>query len=70
MLGVAGCLWVIVTGMAGYVFAQEVVGRRLFADQLVIPEPFVEDELSFPSILHIRQTQTESASGGLVTEAA
>jgi hypothetical protein len=68
MLGVAGCLWVIVTGMAGGVFAQEVVGRRLFADQLVIPEPFIEDELSFPSILHIRQTQTESASGGLVTD--
>jgi hypothetical protein len=68
MLGVAGCLWVIVTGMAGGVFAQEVVGRRLFADQLVIPEPFVEDELSFPSILHIRHAQTEGASEALVTD--
>ncbi|PYN59625.1 MAG: hypothetical protein DMD90_28635 [Candidatus Rokuibacteriota bacterium] len=33
--------------------AEEVVGRRQFSDQLVIPEPFVEDELAFPSILHI-----------------
>src|SRR2546428_2240101 len=33
--------------------AEEVVGRRQFFDQLVIPEPFVEDELAFPSILNI-----------------
>src|SRR5207245_9299412 len=33
--------------------AEEVVGRRQFSDQLVIPKPFVEDELAFPSILHI-----------------
>jgi hypothetical protein len=34
---------------------QEVVGRRVFSDQLVISEPFVEDELSLPSIFHIRR---------------
>jgi hypothetical protein len=68
MLGVAGCLWLVVTGMVGYVVAQEVVGRRLFADQLVIPEPFIEDELSFPSILHLRQPQTGGASRALLTD--
>ena len=35
--------------------AQEVVGKRLFSDTLVISEPFVEDELSLPSLLHIRR---------------
>jgi hypothetical protein len=34
---------------------EEVVGRRVFSDQLVISEPFVEDELSLPSIFHIRR---------------
>src|ERR1043166_836116 len=33
--------------------AQEVVGKRQFSDQLVISEPFVEDELSLPTFLHI-----------------
>jgi hypothetical protein len=34
--------------------SQETAGRRVFPDQLVLSEPFVEDELSFPSLLHIR----------------
>ncbi|MBI3635041.1 MAG: hypothetical protein HY216_02325 [Candidatus Rokubacteria bacterium] len=34
--------------------AQELVGKRVFVDQLVVSEPFVEDELSFPSIRHTR----------------
>src|SRR3989442_6640740 len=33
--------------------AEEVVGRRQFSDQLVIPQPFGEDELALPSILNI-----------------
>ena len=33
--------------------AQEVVGKRQFSDQLVIAEPFVEDELEFPVFSHI-----------------
>jgi len=36
------------------------VGRRFFSDTLVIPEPFVEDELSFPSVLHIRRPGTDT----------
>src|SRR5690349_1919412 len=48
----------VVTTMPEVVGAQEAVGRRLFADQLVISEPFVEDELTMPSIVHIRRPAT------------
>ena len=48
--------------------AQDVIGRRLFSDQLVIPESFVEDELSLPSILHIRQSATGGEAGALTTQ--
>src|SRR5712664_3327923 len=34
--------------------SQETAGRRVFPDQLVLSEPFVEDELALPSVLHIR----------------
>jgi hypothetical protein len=50
------------------VSAQELVGRRFFSDNLVISEPFVEDELSFPSILHIRRPGTAREPGTLVTQ--
>jgi hypothetical protein len=33
----------------------EATGRRVFSDQLDVSEPFVEDELSLPSILHLRR---------------
>jgi hypothetical protein len=48
--------------------AQDIVGRRLFSDQLVISESFVEDELSLPSILHIRRPATDGEAGALVTQ--
>jgi len=35
--------------------AEDTVGRRRFTDQLVVSEPFVEDELSLPSFLRIRR---------------
>ena len=47
---------------------QEGVGRRLFPDQLVISEPFVEDELSLPSILHLRRPATGGESQVLATQ--
>lgn len=50
--------------------AQEVIGKRFFSDTLVISEPFVEDELSLPSILHIRRPATDSAPRTLVTNMA
>jgi hypothetical protein len=55
MRTVIGCLLFMSLTTAGPpAMAQEVVGRRLFSDQLVLSEPFVEDELSFPSVLHVR----------------
>jgi hypothetical protein len=44
LLGVALCALAGEAG--GPAWGQEVVGRRMFSDQLVVPEPFVEDELS------------------------
>ncbi len=46
-------LAVLLAGVPMPLAAQEVVGKRQFADQLVISEPFVEDELSLPTFLHI-----------------
>jgi hypothetical protein len=51
----AGSLVVLLITGASLASAQEVVGRRVFSDQIVISEPFVEDELSLPSLLHIRR---------------
>lgn len=50
---IVACLAVVLAAPAAV--AQEVVGRRLFSDTLVLNEPFVEDELSLPSLLHIRR---------------
>jgi hypothetical protein len=48
--------------------AQESVGKRVFSDTLVISEPFVEDELSLPSVLHIRRQASNSQPRRLVTD--
>jgi len=52
VVGTCFC-FILITVEAKPGSAQEVVGKRQFSDQLVISEPFVEDELAFPSILHI-----------------
>jgi len=52
LVGTCFCL-VLIAVEAKSTSAEEVVGRRQFSDQLVVPEPFVEDELAFPSFLHI-----------------
>jgi len=46
---------VVLSATATAIHAQEVVGKRVFSDTLVIAEPFVEDELSAPSFLRTRQ---------------
>lgn len=48
--------------------AQEVVGRRLFSDQLVISEPFVEDEVSLPSVLFMRRGRTDGQRPARLTK--
>jgi len=52
LVGICFC-FILIGVEAKSVSAEEVVGRRQFSDQLVVPEPFVEDELAFPSVLHI-----------------
>jgi len=64
---------VFLAGMPTPLVAQEIVGKRQFSDQLVISEPFVEDEVSLPSFFHIdrgrvgrkRAARLTSASGEL-----
>ena len=63
--------WLCVVVTAGPVESasgQEVVGRRLFSDQLVIAEPFVEDELALPSILHTRRRTTDDSPATRATQ--
>jgi hypothetical protein len=50
--------------------AQGVIGKRFFSDTPVISEPFVEDELSLPSILHIRRPATDRVPATLMTDIA
>jgi hypothetical protein len=47
--------------------AQEAVGRRVFSDTLVVSEPFVEDELPLPAILHIRRPRAGDKPSALAT---
>jgi hypothetical protein len=54
ILKYAGVVLICVVVYVPPVAAQEAVGKRLFSDTLTIPEPFVEDELTFPSMLHLR----------------
>src|SRR5438309_199840 len=61
----AGFLVLVSAHVAG---AQEVVGRRTFSDHVVVPEPFVEDELTLPSLLHIRRPRTGGERGALTTQ--
>ena len=53
---------------AGPAVAQETIGRRFFSDTLVIPEPFVEDELSLPTVLHIRRPGSETFPRARITD--
>lgn len=64
----AASLVVLVSALtASTAAAQEIVGRRLFSDTLVIVEPFVEDELS-PSFLRILRPRTGEATRAWATE--
>ena len=49
-------------------WAQDTVGRRFFSDQLLISGPFVEDELTLPSVLHVRRLRTEGQPRALTTQ--
>ncbi len=53
---------------AGLVFAQERAGKRFFPTTVVVDDPFVADELTFPSILHIRKPATSGTPRTLETD--
>jgi hypothetical protein len=64
----AGLVCLGILGFGGGAAAQETVGKRFFSDTLVITEPFVEDELSLPSVLHIRRPASDTEPRTLLTE--
>ncbi len=61
------CLGLLAVG-ARAAAGQETIGKRFFSDTLVISEPFVEDELSLPSVLHIRRPASNMEPRTLLTE--
>ena len=64
----AACLMLLGSAAtASTASAQEVVGKRMFSDTLVISEPFVEDEVS-PSFLRLLRPRTADTPRGWVTE--
>jgi hypothetical protein len=48
---------IALVGLGDSAQADEVVGKRRFANMLVISEPFVEDEVTLPSVLHLRRAE-------------
>ncbi len=50
----------MLVGAVGRATAADRAGKRQFPETIAVPEPFVEDEITFPSFLHIRRP----ASGG------
>jgi hypothetical protein len=48
---------IALVGLSDTACADEVVGKRRFANTLVISEPFVEDEVTLPSVLRLRRAE-------------
>jgi hypothetical protein len=49
---------------AGPVWAHGVIGKRFFPATLTIDDPFVADELSLPSVLHIKGSEAKQTTLG------
>jgi hypothetical protein len=60
LLGVAALL----VGTVGPADAHGVIGRRFFPATLTIDDPFVADELSLPSVLHIKGPEAKQTTLG------
>jgi hypothetical protein len=63
-LGVAAVL----CGLESTASAHGLVGKRFFPATLTIDDPFVADELSFPTVLHIKQRGSEEGPPARVTD--
>src|SRR5262245_33859813 len=63
-------LWAIglVVAAAGQVSAHGLIGQRFFPATLTIDDPFVADELSLPTVRHIKNRGSEEESPTLQTD--
>ncbi len=63
-------LWAagLVAAWAGSVSAHGLIGQRFFPATLAIDDPFVADELSLPTVLHIRNRGSDEAPPSLQTD--
>lgn len=65
---VLGLLFVGILALTpGWACGQDTVGVRVFPEQLVVREPFVESTLTLPNLLHIRQPAGAPALPGQET---
>jgi hypothetical protein len=58
----------LVMAVAGHASAHGLIGQRFFPATLAIDDPFVADELSLPTILHIRNRGSEDSPPTLQTD--
>ncbi|HJR04125.1 MAG TPA: hypothetical protein VKA83_20965 [Methylomirabilota bacterium] len=63
-------LWAmaLVVAAAGHVSAHGLIGQRFFPATLAIDDPFVADELSLPTVFHIRNRGSEEGAPTLQTD--
>jgi hypothetical protein len=65
-------LWLAAAGLvvasAGHASAHGLIGQRFFPATLAIDDPFVADELSLPTVLHIRNRGSEDSPPTLQTD--
>ena len=58
----------LVMAVAGHASAHGLIGQRFFPATLAIDDPFVADELSLPTVLHIRNRGSEDSPPTLQTD--
>jgi hypothetical protein len=59
---------VVLCGLASTASAHGLIGKRFFPATLTIDDPFVADELSLPTVLHIKQRGSEEGPPARVTD--
>jgi hypothetical protein len=59
---------ILVITLAGHVAAHGLIGQRFFPATLAIDDPFVADELSLPTVLHIKNRGSEEGPPTLQTD--
>jgi hypothetical protein len=62
------CALGLVAGVAPSVSAHGLIGQRFFPATLTIDDPFVADELSLPTVLHIRNRGSDDSPPALQTD--